>query len=166
MSERCALDTRRTLLLRSQLNGLDEVEIEDDRRTLLVRFFHDAPEGITAANLRISGGVAVRHIRITDVDSVASDDPDTPTRLEVSLDRIGDASTYKLHVTGVDGIDPRYASAPFLFFPGADDGLDCADTVAETPSPIPPPPLNYLAKDYLGFRQIMLDRLAVTLPEW
>ena len=166
MSERCALDTRRTLLLRSQLNGLDEVEIEDDRRTLLVRFFHDAPEGITAANLRISGGVAARHIRVTDVDSVASDDPDTPTRLEVSLDRIGDASTYKLHVTGVDGIDPRYASAPFLFFPGADDGLDCADTVAETPSPIPPPPLNYLAKDYLGFRQIMLDRLAVTLPEW
>jgi hypothetical protein len=166
MSERCALDTRRTLLRRSQLNGLDEVEVEDDRRTLLVRFFHDAPDGLSAANLRITGGVAVRHIRITDIQPVASDDPDVPTRLEVSLDRTGDASSYRLQVTGVDGIDQRYSEAPFLFFPEADDGLDCADTVIETPPATPPPPLNYLAKDYPGFRQLILDRLAVTLPEW
>ena len=29
-----------------------------------------------------------------------------------------------------------------------------------------PPDINYLAKDYDGFRQVMLDRLAVLVPDW
>ena len=166
MSETCAQDDRRSLLLASQLNGLDEVEIMDDRRTLLVRFFHDAPEALAAANLRITGGVVVRHIHILEVIPVASEDPDIPTRVEVVLDRVGDASTYHLHVVGIAGIDQRYTDAPFVFFPEADDGVDCAGPPAPVPSTMTPPPINYLAKDYTGFRQVMLDRLAVTLPAW
>ena len=166
MSETCSLDTRRAVLLRSKLNGLDEVEVANDRRTLLVRFFHDAPLEITAANLRITGGVAVRHIRIIDLLPVSSDDPDVPVRLEVALDRTGDASTYHLHVSGIEGIDQRYTDAPFLFFPDADDGLDCGAAVAPASADVAVPGLDYLAKDYPGFRQVMLDRLAVTLPDW
>jgi hypothetical protein len=166
MAETCTDDTRRSLLRRSRQNGVDEVEVLDDRRTLLVSFFHDAPAGVGIANLRISGGVVVRRIRIIDVIPVASDDPDIPARIEVALDRAGDGSTYHLHVEGLEGIDQRYAAAPFLFFPEADDGLDCADAAADTAPVLPPPTLDYLAKDYTGFRQVMLDRLAVTLPDW
>jgi hypothetical protein len=166
MSETTSRGTRRSRLLASKLNGLDEVEVTHDRRGLLVRFFHDAPPGLTAANLRITGGVAVRHIHILDVQPLASGDPDIPTRVELALDRTGDASTYRLHINGIDGIDQRYTDAPFLFFPDADDGIDCAGAVAQTPAPAPPPPINYLAKDYSGFRQVMLDRLAVTIPDW
>ena len=73
---------------------------------------------LTAANLRITGGVAVRHIRIVDVLPVSSDDPDVPVRLEVALDRTGDASTYRLHVSGIEGIDQRYLDAPFRVLSG------------------------------------------------
>jgi hypothetical protein len=166
MSETCARDDRRSRLLASWLNGLDEVEVMDDRRTLLVRFFHDAPEGLTTGNLRITGGVAVRHIHILDVVPVSSDDPDIPTLVKATLDRSGDASTYRLHVVGIDGIDQRYKDAPFVFFPGADDGVDCSSAAAPAPPFVTPPHVNYLAKDYAGFRQAILDRLAVTLPAW
>jgi hypothetical protein len=167
MSETCVQDNRRALVHRSTtFNGLDEVEVADDRRTLLVRFFHDAPRDLTPANLHITGGVSVRHIGVVDVQPLQSDDPDVPTRAAVSLNRTGDASTYHLHISGIDGIDQRYADAPFLFFPDADDGLDCADTAGTAPPPLPPPPIDYLAKDYTGFRQLILDRLAVTLPDW
>jgi hypothetical protein len=166
MTINCKRDTRRSRLRQSHLNGLDQVEVLDDRRTLLVSFFLDAPEEVGIPNLRITGGVVVRHINIIDVIPVASDDPDVPARIEVALDRTGDGSTYHLHVGGLEGIDQRYASAPFLFFPEADDGLDCADAAKTAPAVPPPPPLDYLAKDYTGFRQLMLDRLAVTLPDW
>jgi hypothetical protein len=166
MSETCAQDDRRSRLLASQLNGLDEVEVIDDRRTLLVRFFHDAPEGLTAANLRITGGVAVRHIHILNVVRVSSADSEISTLVKATLDRSGDASIYRLHGGGIDGIDQRYADAPFVFFPDADDGVDCSGAAPPTPTSVTPPHINYLAKDYPGFRQAMLDRLAVTLPEW
>jgi hypothetical protein len=167
MPEICSIDRRRALVLRSpKFNGLDEVEVTNDRRGLLVRFFHDAPPELTAANLRITGGVVVRRLHILDVQPVTSDDPDVPRRVMVALDRSGDASTYHLHVRGIDDIDPRYAEAPFLFFPDADDGLDCAETVTPTLTPTPVPPLDYLAKDYTGFRRVMLDRLAVTISDW
>jgi hypothetical protein len=34
------------------------------------------------------------------------------------------------------------------------------------PPEMPTPEINYLAKDYASFRQLMLDRLAVTMPDW
>ena len=30
----------------------------------------------------------------------------------------------------------------------------------------PPPPIDYLAKDYASFRRLMLDRLALLVPDW
>jgi predicted phage baseplate assembly protein len=43
------------------------------------------------------------------------------------------------------------------------------DCKAPEPSPIPgddPPVIDYLAKDYASFRQLMLDRLTITMPAW
>jgi hypothetical protein len=37
---------------------------------------------------------------------------------------------------------------------------------AGPPPPTPPPTINYLAKDYASFRELILDRLALTLPDW
>ena len=31
---------------------------------------------------------------------------------------------------------------------------------------LPAPYINYLAKDYASFRKLILDRLAVTMPDW
>ena len=34
------------------------------------------------------------------------------------------------------------------------------------PEPRDEPEINYLAKDYASFRQLILDRLALVMPEW
>ena len=31
---------------------------------------------------------------------------------------------------------------------------------------LPEPDVNYLAKDYASFRQLILDRLAILMPDW
>ncbi|TDH62149.1 putative baseplate assembly protein [Dankookia rubra] len=166
MSERCSVPTRRAALRRSGLNGLDEVEPIEGGRALLVRFFHDAPEGLAPRHLAITGGIAVRGIRVVDVRRVPAEDPDRLILAAVAVDRRGDASTYTLHLQGLDGIDPRHASAPFVFFPDAAEDEDCRAAPPAVAALPPPPPLDYLAKDYAGFRRLMLDRLAVTLPAW
>ncbi len=166
MTQVCTREDRRSRLRQSRFNGIDEVEVADDHATLIVRFFHDAPKTLGLSHLRLTGGVAVRGLEITDVQLIDSDDPDLPTLAEVSLDRAGDASTYTLRVVDLEGFDPRYASASFTFFPDFDDDLDCVAPPTPAPPTAPTPPLDYLAKDYAGFRQLMLDRLAITMPGW
>jgi hypothetical protein len=66
----------------------------------------------------------------------------------------------------MDGFDRRYDEVSFTFKAGCPSDLDCKVL------PVCPPPLrtqpdiNYLAKDYQSFRQLILDRLALTVPDW
>ena len=163
----CTLETRRVLVRGSgHLNGIDEVEVDEDGVTLVVTFFHDAPPGLDVANIAVTGGVIVQGLRVTDVELVDPADPDLPGQARVSLDRGGDTSTYTLAISGLDGMDPRYGAASFTFFPDTPREIDCAAMPA-APQPVPPTPvLDYLAKDYDGFRQLMLDRLALSIPGW
>jgi hypothetical protein len=64
------------------------------------------------------------------------------------------------------GFDARYSSIDFSFMADCPSELDCkADNIC--PPPVrPAPDINYLAKDYGSFRQLMLDRLALTIPDW
>lgn len=63
-------------------------------------------------------------------------------------------------------LDPYFHTLRFFFARLQSASIDCLD-VPESPAPDwPPPDINYLAKDYATFRQLVLDRLAVTLPEW
>ena len=43
--------------------------------------------------------------------------------------------------------------------------LDCAAACACEPAATAEPEINYLAKDYASFRQLIFDRLAVVMPE-
>jgi hypothetical protein len=64
------------------------------------------------------------------------------------------------------GFDPRYACLDFTFSVLCPSDLDCAQPQSCPALAYPPPEINYLAKDYASFRQLILDRLAVTLPDW
>ena len=75
----------------------------------------------------------------------------------------------RLTATGSDlpytGLDPRQAAATFTFTAGCPGEADCL------PAPCPPPgfaepALDYLAKDYASFRQLLLDRLTLLTPQW
>ena len=64
------------------------------------------------------------------------------------------------------GFDPRYAAVEFSFKPGCPAELDCKIVCVCPPEKSDEPEINYLAKDYASFRQLILDRLALTMPEW
>ncbi len=173
----CDDERRRQLARRRGLNGLDYVEVSDDQLTLTVYFLAKAPPEVTEANIRIDGGRRVRGIRVTGVTMCRADDPELDDCMTVTVDRFGDFSTYRLCLVEPDehghpgdrpmaGIDPRYACVDFSFKIGCPSSLDCAAEELCPPRAFAEPELSYLAKDYASFRQLILDRLAVTMPGW
>ena len=164
------------------LNGIDYLEVIDRdapsealrQRLLDVTFIR--PDGAVAGNaallgpdnFRIEGGSRVRNIRVTQVAKGAGD-----RTLRLTVDRYGDFSTYRLSVqvsgTNPDPppfIDPMLAGVDFHFKVECPSDFDCEAPPPQRPPRDFGPPLNYLARDYSSFRQLMLDRMAATLPEW
>ena len=105
-------------------------------------------------------------IKITGVKPVADPDPEIDDQLLVTLDKYGDFSTYTLGLVGVSNIDPRYQEVDFNFKVNCPSDLDCAPVCQCEPEALAEPEINYLAKDYASFRQLILDRLALLVPEW
>ena len=66
----------------------------------------------------------------------------------------------------MEHIDPRYDHVDFSFKIDCPSDLDCAPACACEPAVLDEPEINYLAKDYASFRQLILDRLALLIPAW
>lgn len=190
----CDLAVRRKKLFNNaQWTGIDFVDVADDQRSLCVHFFGPVPEHFDVEHVRIEGGRRIRDIHVVRVEIERSDDPELDDCLHITLDKPGDYSTYRLCLIdpepppgppdscGENGnkskdqdkkeppwprLDPRYACIDFSFKVGCPSDLDCKANHACPPAPQPTPEINYLAKDYASFRQLILDRLALTLPEW
>ncbi|HWN69217.1 MAG TPA: putative baseplate assembly protein [Haliangium sp.] len=81
-----------------------------------------------------------------------------------------DRGTYRLFLSlGSDtgkALDWRLASATFSLDSEGPTDVDCAPLRAMVRARQPSPPIDYLAKDYASFRTLMLDRMAVVMPEW
>lgn len=165
---------RRKLFGNPNWNGIDFVEVSDDQLSLCVYFFGDVPDGVSADNIMITGGRRIQGIRANDVRIRRAADPDLDDCLNITVDKPGDFSVYRLCLTEAapnqgrpfPGLDPRYSCADFTFKIAQCGDLDCR-TEAVCPQPsLLAPEINYLAKDYQSFRQLLLDRLAVTMPGW
>lgn len=159
------------------VNGIDYLEIVSfDQRQIDVFFVHPLPgqtDGVPAAaalskaNFRIEGGDRITGIRVTDILSTAGN------RIRLEVDAAGDFSTYALRLVRDSddaapptGFDPQLASVDFLFKAGCLSIFDCAPVHLCPPEQREEPRIDYLAKDYAGFRRVMLDRLAALMPEW
>lgn len=181
---RCKNQQRRTLVReteingRPRLNGIDYLEVASDRKTLLVYFIHPLAEStennrvplnlapLTAENIVITRGTRLQGVQVESVSSFAN-------ILNVRVDQVGDFSTYTLRLvkssaspTPPEGFDSQLAAIDFSFWTEDVSEFDC-----QSPEPLaekepPPPVIDYLAKDYASFRHLMLDRLAVTMPQW
>jgi hypothetical protein len=169
----CQDEQRRDAVRRSRLYGLDYLEVGEDRKTLTVTFLGKAPERLTRQNLRVEGGSRVTDIRVLeDPDVHRLDDAEADDWMVVQLDREGDFSTYALRVvepdgrTPLEGFDRRYSSVEFSFMVDCPSDLDCKADRACPPPARSAPDINYLAKDYESFRQLILDRLALIMPDW
>lgn len=171
-------DERRRHAVRTaaSLNGLDYLEVSEDQLTLTLYFLGQAPESIRPENVRIEGGRRV-HPRVIDLRLCLQDDPEIDDCMRVTVDRPGDFSTYTLCLVELDeqgdptgrpfpGFDRRYSCLEFSFKAGCATGLDCAGGEVCPPERRAEPEINYLAKDYGSFRQLILDRLALLLPDW
>ena len=177
MIYRCGQSARRELvLIKPDLNGIDYVEVPGPPgagTSLAVTFLKPAAGlDLLPANIVLEGGAPVT---VTAVAPATAD----PYTVTVQLDRTGDFSLYTLRLAAQtggekpepapeppDGLDPVLSSVTFSFkagFPAPADPLPAAPAAAPWP---PPPDINYLARDYDGFRQVLLDRLAVTVPGW
>jgi hypothetical protein len=170
----CQRDPRRDAV-RAQAgrNGLDYVEVGDEHAPeLRVYFLGKLPPELAVNRpgieryLQLEGGERITGLRILDADPQPQADPEHDDFLVLTLDGIGDFSQYTLRLVGVEGIDPRYASASFHFRTCCPSDLDCKTDGDCEPPELDEPQLNYLAKDYASFRQLMLDRLALLIPGW
>jgi predicted phage baseplate assembly protein len=179
----CADDSyrRAALHLSTTLTGLDYLEVDEhDRHLLHVVFIGRLPAGLadslSAANFVITGGRRTRNLKVVHIEMCDPVDQELDDCVTLTVDRIGDFSTYTVCVVEADhghptdrphpAFDPRYRCLDFTFTAGCPSGADCAEPQVCPPELKPKPPIDYLAKDYASFRQLMLDRLAVLIPGW
>jgi hypothetical protein len=191
----CQNEQRREAVRNKSLNGIDYVEVSDDQYVLTVYFLGKAPEDIRKANVRITGGQRVTNIQVTEIKVCRLEDEERDDCMMVRVDKFGDFSTYKLCLVDVDeagkpiiekdeagkpkvdnegrtryrpmtGFDVRYACVEFSFKAGCPSDLDCKQQPVCPPEKREEPEIDYLAKDYASFRQLILDRLALIMPDW
>lgn len=169
----CAQKARRDLVLSLPgFNGIDYAELLGDcpgcGTQLAITFLKD-PSGLALGvdNVSVSGDTA-----ITVVSVEAQGDAD-PLVVVVTFSGTGDFSPYTLSLVATPGgndppagLDPALSSLTFSFKADCPSPADClASTCCATPAAAPPD-INYLAKDYPGFVQVMLDRMAALMPTW
>ncbi|HEY2701511.1 MAG TPA: putative baseplate assembly protein [Pseudonocardiaceae bacterium] len=170
-------DDRRAAVRAAHLNGFDLVTVGDDPTTLTVTLFGKAPHHLHARNLRIDDGERITGIVVTDVHVTRDDDPELPDLLRVNLNKFGDLSAYTLSIVEpgpngkpgtrpYPGFDPKYARIGFTFAQNCPAQLDCAGQPATVQPDYPSPDIDYLAKDYASFRQLLLNRLSLLAPTW
>jgi hypothetical protein len=175
----CDERRRRAILEHPTLNGIDFLEVLDDaslpndqrQRTLFVYFIKPlAPNVLNAENVRIEGGERITNIAVTNVSIGAGSDANV---LIVNVNAPGDFSFYTLRLVRnendanpPDGFDPQRASVEFSFKVECGADFDCAPQNDCPPPQRAEPAINYLAKDYASFRQLMLDRMSALLPQW
>ncbi|MFL6215076.1 MAG: putative baseplate assembly protein [Blastocatellia bacterium] len=173
----CRDERRRQTALDRNFNGIDYVEVDESQTVLCVHLFGEVPDNLSADNVRIEGGRRIRDIQAENVYADKEDDEELGECLRVKVDRAGDFSTYTLRLIATDergrptgeplaGFDPRYASAEFSFKVNCASDLDCKPAEVCPPDEPPAPEIDYLAKDYASFRQLIFDRLALVMPDW
>ncbi|WAP54486.1 putative baseplate assembly protein [Streptomyces sp. S465] len=178
-----ATASRRSRVRAAHLHGIDAVEAGDSTRqgtTLTVTFLGKAPHGLCPENVRVDGGRRITGIEVLEISVEREEDPELDDKLYVTVDRAGDTSAYRLSIVGTDpygrpgtepfpGFDQRYFSAEFTFRPDCPTPFD--HTTGEpgrppTVRPAPAPVIDYTARDYDTLRQVVLDRLRLTTPDW
>ena len=186
-------DLRRLEVLRQagSANAIDFIEVLDKaapagaprQQTLFVRLLRPGFV-LTADNLRITGGARIPTVGIVWSAAANALPPeaeahlvdtvdDLPRTLVVRTDSAGDYSAYTLSIVANSGtnqppagFDPRLSSIEFSFKVECPADFDCAPASVCPPDIGSTPEIDYLAKDYQGFRQLMLDRLSLLVPGW
>jgi hypothetical protein len=193
---RCVSRKRALQVKKKNLNGIDYVEvfppqIPVDRPLLLVFCFNSIlAEGnkstVEARNIRIEGGTRIKNIGIDWAQPYPLLSASMKQKLAAEIEgyksenvlvvrptRNGDFSTYTLRLMDsqtptipISGFDPVFSSEPFNFRVDCPSDFDCAPQQTCPSQAAEEPVIDYMAKDYASFRQLMFDRLSLLMPEW
>ncbi|MGR0319590.1 putative baseplate assembly protein [Agromyces sp. ZXT2-3] len=180
-----------TVQLAGAANGIEYLEVRDHdevveslrQRTLYVRLLLPVPAAVSASWVVIDGGERIRTVGVewarpaTDLSAAEAADllggfDDPATLLVVRTAARGDFSRYRfaLVAPGTDqppaGFDPLLAEVSFSFKVECPSDFDCLQPCTCPPGVHHPPPIDYLAKDYPGFRRVMLERMSLLAPGW
>lgn len=146
-----------------KFNGIDFVEFELKGGTSAPRvyFLCGAPKDLNASQCDLYSPMLRRTVKVIDVRFLASCSDSVILETESKL---CEGAAYTLTIRRTD-FDPQFARFEFTAH---------YETVEIDPKPRPTaghcgltdPKINYLARDYASFRQMLLDRLAQTIPEW
>jgi hypothetical protein len=165
-----AKDRRALVLDSSSYNGIDFVEVTNDAQTALrVHFLNAVPLAGTLGSppVTIIGGERIPIVAVRPINDYADWEIDgSHLVLSLKVAAPGDFSPYTLAVNS-PRLDPFFATATFSFKARCPSDLDCQPSPIVCP--VPPsdaPPVDYLAKDFLSFRQALLDFSALRYPEW
>jgi hypothetical protein len=160
------------------VNGMDFIEVSSDQQRLDVYFVHPLPgtadpvppgpgNSLSKDNFAIEGGVRITNIRVVDPVAVAGN------KATIAVSHRGDFSTYRLRlVTAPDnprppeGFDPQLSEIEFSFKASCLGEFDCQHRAVRPPERLAEPQIDYMAKDYASFRQLILDRLSAIMPDW
>jgi hypothetical protein len=179
----CTDDARRRALASQanpKLNGIDYIDVvSDDETQLKVHFLFTlpgrGPGAVPPAGLLDKTNVVIRGGRVPHVLAIDHVDADLNVLTVVVKpeERGFDYSTYHLsivrspeHLETLDGFDPKLSSIAFSFKANCPSEFDCKVDNTCPPRTFTAPPLDYLAKDFNTFRQLMLDRMSVLMPTW
>ncbi|HEV2914396.1 MAG TPA: putative baseplate assembly protein [Pyrinomonadaceae bacterium] len=177
----------------SGLNGIDFLEVLDTdapleserQRKLLVHFLKPlAANSLTPDNVLIEGGERIRDVKVIAASEGTGDQAGV---LTVEVDQAGDFSIYTLRLVrnaqhaqegtgGAEGgggggeppagFDPVLSAIPFSFKVECPSDFDCRPQRTCPPEARAEPEIDYLARDYNSFRQLMLSRMSVLMPQW
>lgn len=176
---------RSEIARRPDLNGIDFLEVLDNdsmpadkrQRTLFVHFVND-PSGLSLdkENVLIRGGEReeCRDPQVTDIRIGL--DPRSGTIAPVMIVEVehpGDYSMYTLKLVPkdaadhrLDHFDPLMLAVDFSFKVSCESKFDCLEKRVCLPEPKHEPAIDYLARDFASFRQLMLDRFSILMPDW
>lgn len=184
---------RRLQVLRTQpgasgkyLNGIDSLEVSSssDQKILTVRLLRDLAEpnslergnvAIVAIEDGVSPAVVVEAassfgdlltVRVQVPSSVPAYSKYTLRLVESADKLIRQEIPDPTDLPPPEGFDPQLSQIQFAFGGEGESEFDCRSPEPPAEPGEPPPAIDYLAKDYASFRQLMLDRLSVILPQW
>lgn len=174
----CCDDDRRATLAASGpagMSGIDYVEVTQGNPVTidihLVRPLPKAGASLSAANVVLTGGVRLPPPKVDDVQEEPAGPDIAFYRVVLASGSQTDFSTYRLALVAGPGlsappafIEPRLSAVEFSFKVDCPSDFDC---LPEPPLPDPAPveaEFDLLARDWEGFRRLMLDRMAVLVP--
>jgi len=176
------LRAKRYEMLRKDTNnqtGIDFIKVIWRNRTLSQLYIYLIPKLKNLPPLKEIKSENIRIFRQSDrapvgikIDKIIYDESNKSPKLILELNQesqlseeLKKCSLFLLDIVNVRTVDPFFAEAEFYtaHSSGFDETTDSAQISATSDIN---PEIDYLTRDYTGFRRLLIDRLALLMPHW